>query len=164
MYVHFSQCNTVNKEKELSKTCQICVVQKFKSGIPYERSWVDRTTLVILQQIFAQKASVKCPNFASRPNFATFGYWLPRYTDVLWKLHTNCQNITMFGQANGTLKIFKLFPWLLGLPWKQQPGGEVRICFRYGRKNKKLASIKNKWFPWVEKAINLINNSYVQKF
>ena len=28
-YAHFSQCNTVDKEKDLTKTCQFCVVQKF---------------------------------------------------------------------------------------------------------------------------------------
>ena len=38
LYAHFSQCmcNTVNKQKNLTKTCQFCVVQKFKSGMPYE--------------------------------------------------------------------------------------------------------------------------------
>ena len=65
LYAHLSQCNTVNKEKELTKTCQFCVVQKFKSGIPYERSWIGCTTLVIIQQIFTQTATVKCPNFAT---------------------------------------------------------------------------------------------------
>ena len=41
-----------------------------------------------------------------------------------------------------------------------QTGGEEMTFFAYGGKNKKLASIKkNKWLPWVEKAINLINNS-----
>ena len=56
LYAHFSQCNTVNKEKDLAKTCQSCILQKFRSGIPYERSRVGRTTLAILQQIFTQKA------------------------------------------------------------------------------------------------------------
>ena len=32
----------------------------------------------------------------------------------------NCQNVKMFGQANGTLEIFKLLPWLPGLPWKHK--------------------------------------------
>ena len=52
------------------------------------------------------------------PNFATFSFnLLPRYTDVLWELHINCQSVKMIGQANITLKIFKLLPWL---PWKQK--------------------------------------------
>ena len=60
----------------------------------------------------------------------------------------NCQKVKMFGQANGTLKIFKLLPWLPGLPWKhKRADGEVRKFFGYGCKNKKLASIKNKWLP-----------------
>ena len=45
-----------------------------------------------------------------------------------------------------------------------QTGGEIRTLFEYGCNIKKLASIKNKWFPLVEQAINLINSSYVQKF
>ena len=31
-------------------------------------------------------------------------------TYVQWELHINCQNVKIFGQANGTLKIFKLLP------------------------------------------------------
>ena len=57
--------------------------------------------------------TVKVHYCASRPNFATFGLFV---TDVLWELHINCQNVKIIGQANGTLKIFKLLPWLPGLP------------------------------------------------
>ena len=64
---------------------------------------------------------------------------------MLWELHVNCQNVKIFGQANGTLKIFKLLPWLPGprVVMETQTGGEIRTFFGYGRKNKKLASIKN---------------------
>ena len=47
-------------------------------------------------------------------------YFLPRSTDMLWERHINCQNVKVFGQANGTLKIFKLLPYLPGLPWKHK--------------------------------------------
>ena len=44
-------------------------------------------------------------------------YLSPRLTDMLWELHTiiNCQNDKVFGQANGTLKVFKSLPSLPGL-------------------------------------------------
>ena len=54
--------------------------------------------------------TVKCPNFA------TFGL----FADMLWERDITCQNVKVFGQANGTLKVFKLLHWLPGLPWKHK--------------------------------------------
>ena len=46
----------------------------------------------------------KCLNFASRSNSPLFVYLLSRSTDMLWERHINCQNVKVFGQANGMLK------------------------------------------------------------
>ena len=43
------------QRKGLNQNLSIFVVQKYKSGIPDEKSWVGRTSLVKLQQIFTQK-------------------------------------------------------------------------------------------------------------
>ena len=51
------------------------------------------------------------------------------------------QNVKMFGQAYGTLKIFVTM--VARVAKETQTGGEIRKFFGYGRNNKKLASIKN---------------------
>ena len=75
-------------------------------------------SFIIIYNQFALTRTVKCPNSP------LLVYLLPRYTDVLWEFHINCQNDKMFGQANGTLKIFKLLPWFAGVAMETQTGGE----------------------------------------
>ena len=60
---------------------------------------------------------------------------------MLWEFHINCQSVTntMFGQANGTLKIVTI---VVRVAIETQTGGDVRTFFGYDGKNKKLASIK----------------------
>ena len=63
----------------------------------------------------------KCPNFASRPNFASFGLFVAKVHWYAIRInHVNYQNIKGFDQASGTLKIIKGLPWLPGLPWKHE--------------------------------------------
>ena len=57
---------------------------------------------------------------------------------MLWELHIKCQNVKMFGQANGTLKIVTM----VLVAMETQTGGEISTFFGYGRNNKKLDSMK----------------------
>ena len=59
-------------------------------------------------------------------------------SDVLRELHINCQNVKMFGQANGTLKFLNYYHGCHG----NTNGWRNKDIFGYGRNNKKLASMK----------------------
>ena len=53
----------------------------------------------------------------------------------------------MFGQANGTPKIFKIVTMVARVAMETQTGGEIRTFFGYGRNNKKLPSKKKQMVP-----------------
>ena len=57
-------------------------------------------------------------------------YSLPRSTDMPWERHINCQKIKVVGQANGTLQIFKLLPWLPGVVYIARSTGHLEKTFR----------------------------------